>query len=144
MLPRDLTKEEIEHLKSANRVTVGKQTQVTDNGLKDWYIPAFVGVLFAMTYKQKFRYDTPEEARKVEKKFWLIGRSRTMEKISDEKLELFAGMEPIDAVDKTVKSMASNLLQTRADLAAAREELALYSGYQRVRDCRKLVNLFWF
>ncbi len=49
-----------------------------------------------------------------------------MEKISDEKLELFAGMEPIDAVDKTVKSMASNLLQTRADLAAAREELALY------------------
>lgn len=46
--------------------------------------------------------------------------------ISDEKLELFAGMEPIDAVDKTVKSMASDLLSTRADLAAAREELAKY------------------
>lgn len=52
--------------------------------------------------------------------------SHSTEKISNEKLELFAGMEPIDAVDKTVKSMASNLLQTRADLAAAREELERY------------------
>lgn len=52
-----------------------------------------------------------------------------MEKISDEKLELFAGMEPIDAVDKTVKSMASDLLQTRADLAAARKELERYKAF---------------
>jgi hypothetical protein len=36
-------------------------------------------------------------------------------KVSDEKLQLFAGMETIDAVDKTVKSMASELLALRAD-----------------------------
>ncbi len=67
MLPRDLTKEEIEHLKSANRVTVGKQTQVTDNGLKDWYIPRIRGRFVCHDINQKFRYDTPEEARKVGK-----------------------------------------------------------------------------
>lgn len=39
-----------------------------------------------------------------------------MEKLSDEKLQLFAGMEPIDPVDETVKSMAADLLSTRAKL----------------------------
>lgn len=57
--------------------------------------------------------------------------------ISDEKLELFAGMEPIDAVDKTVKSMASDLLSTRADLAAAREELERYKKFVPVETAPK-------